>query len=596
MWQVRCSLLTQIRYGNPETILENLGRGSLEQSLEHFFSKWVWQWDVERQKSSPLYASAPTPAHVGIMAEASPALESCNGISTLEKSFSWFADASASIPNAPVDTILLRDDQVLWPQAHSDEAMHGRLRAQERNKIAMYVLEHLVGLDKERADDDKARSKVRAAEHSDESGFFPNPFPNVESVSDFFSGGSAWLGLNRIWSSGKSIENQQTEVKISHAGAVLSKLGAGDSSASPCNTKGERQLFRDMDAGSESVNCRTTNSDKPAKADPKQYENALDSSLSSLQSEELARSLDALKPSEPVHEPSTSEDRSTEIPFAVRIREPAKLFTTNAPFQNLHEQLSQALDENEPESSESFSPVEPQDAMQKYGACVTTNQLNAPSKSLQDMARAESTNKPAPHTEHSCDTILPPTVSTPTRRQHEKTFPPLSTSRAAWYSSPSRSEPKSSRFTHDPALDGWGEETPSAWHCAYLHLARSENSPVYVAYTTVSSLLMQRKLLTIIQIWKEKPADPDAWLKVSWELLRRSQRAVNDALLRAPQKSLDYLHMDDRSALTINDLSLIRSAPNEVRAGVEAQLLAAENMVQKWVLSIANSVIMSKKL
>ena len=101
--------------------------------------------------------------------------------------------------------------------------------------------------------------------------------------------------------------------------------------------------------------------------------------------------------------------------------------------------------------------------------------------------------------------------------------------------------------------------------------------PLYVAQLT------QRKLLTIVLIWRTKPADADAWLALSWELLRRTQRVVNDAHLRASDSPLDYLHMDDTAALSLNELSTIRRASKEVRANVEGQLLASERMLQRYV-------------
>ena len=108
-------------------------------------------------------------------------------------------------------------------------------------------------------------------------------------------------------------------------------------------------------------------------------------------------------------------------------------------------------------------------------------------------------------------------------------------------------------------------------------------------YDGTCCILTQRKLLTVIHVWHTKPQDAQAWLDISWELLRRVQRVVNDALLRAPAHSADYLHMDDRSAPALNNLALVRDAPAEMRAGVEAQLLAAEGMLQRYVGHVVGS-------
>lgn len=120
--------------------------------------------------------------------------------------------------------------------------------------------------------------------------------------------------------------------------------------------------------------------------------------------------------------------------------------------------------------------------------------------------------------------------------------------------------------------------------CATPSGASRAAARVHYVYYGSCHVLTQRKLLTVIHVWHTKPQDAHAWLVVSWELLRRVQRVVNDALLRAPAHSADYLHMDDRSALTLNHLALVRDAPAEMRAGIEAQLLAAEGMLQRYAL------------
>lgn len=62
----------QLQNGIANDILHNQGRAALEQRLEMYFSKWVWQWDVEHQYAPTLRASQPTGMPPGIAAETLP--------------------------------------------------------------------------------------------------------------------------------------------------------------------------------------------------------------------------------------------------------------------------------------------------------------------------------------------------------------------------------------------------------------------------------------------------------------------------------------------------------------------------------------------
>lgn len=83
----------------------------------------------------------------------------------------------------------------------------------------------------------------------------------------------------------------------------------------------------------------------------------------------------------------------------------------------------------------------------------------------------------------------------------------------------------------------------------------------------------------MVLVWRTEPSDPAAWSQLCWECLRRIQRKINDTHRRGPASSLDYLHLDDAAALSHNHLTSIRSA--EVRAGIEAQLMAANTMFRR---------------
>ncbi|WFC94609.1 hypothetical protein MBRA1_001242 [Malassezia brasiliensis] len=364
----------QLHHGDPDTVQTKHGREKLEQDLERFFSKWVWQWDVERQTASPLHASTPPPARIGLVAETVASLASCLDIpaSNLEKPMAWFSKTTA------------RED-------------------------------------------------------------FRSPAPD----------------------------------------AVDAPPGMSEPQAPEPNDAPETDETADPDAP--------------------------ETDISTVAADDLSASVDSYPSMGLKQGRTTPELQEHHIPFPVR--EQSAIFSTNAPFQTLHEQLNQALGSDDQDAAPS----------PKSGAALQHSQAHAAYAAANPLASVSLSAPQAPQ-EKPAD-ALPP-----------------------------RSKLKEAVNARGPV---------KAWQ-----------QPVYITYTT-------RKLLTVIHVWHTKPQDAQAWLDVSWELLRRVQRVVNDALLRVPIHSADYLHMDDRAALTLNHLAFVRDAPAEMRAGIEAQLLAAEGMLQR---------------
>lgn len=494
----------QLRHGHPEEMLHERGREVLEQRLENHFSKWVWQWDVEHQRASPLHASAPPPTPIGIVAETVPELGGCTFVDAehLAKPLQWFDGAvSAMDGEKPLDLVLLRDDQVLWPTAHSSAATGG-LGAQDRRKTAMYVLAHLVGLDKAREDDVKARARAHASAQAsdDEPGLLSQPLPGVGAVADFFSGSSAWLGLDKMWPGDGEKRQSQSPSKPVRTSSPLIPKGKGSASETPATREPKETARLPKQPPAHLAPIDTKVASTPPRTSPAQ--GALPALTDSPVSTPVAPELDQ-EPQEAqlpasLSTPDTPTEANTDIPFPVRLREPAKLFTTSAPFQAFHERISQAIgttkdtDTEAPTSSTSEttpSNTDVYDVTQAYAACVVANLPEPQSSPLRPSIGKRTTEASVPQVakEQAVASFAPaPAPAAPTppflpRSNSERQFPAISASRAAWYNSPARPSSPATYLPHDPALDGWGEETPAKWHHAHLAL----DDGVHITYTTV---------------------------------------------------------------------------------------------------------------
>lgn len=132
--------------------------------------------------------------------------------------------------------------------------------------------------------------------------------------------------------------------------------------------------------------------------------------------------------------------------------------------------------------------------------------------------------------------------------------------------SPTPFSPVEAAPWHDYALDGWGHEDPAPFRSEQLHAA--DDTRLFVSYT-------RRGLLTAILLWPA-PCDAAPWLAPAWELLRRSQRAVNDAERHTHMRDPAYLHVTV-DGLGTNALGSARDAT----PGTEAALLDAARMAER---------------
>lgn len=496
--------LIQLRHGHPEEMLHEKGREVLEQRLENHFSKWVWQWDVEHQRASPLHASAPPPTPMGIVAETVPELGGCTFVDAehLAKPLQWFDGATSAMDGEkPLDLVLLRDDQVLWPTPHSSEATEG-VGAQDRRKTAMYVLAHLVGLEKAREDDVKARARAHASAQAqdDEPGLLSQPFPGAGAVADFFSGSSAWLGLDKMWLGEGEKRPSQSPSKPLRTSSPLASKGKGSASETPPKRgpKETARLAKQASTHLAPIDTKVASTPPPTSPAQGVLPSLADSPVSTPVAPELDQEPQETQLPASLSTPDTLTEANTDIPFPVRLREPAKLFTTSAPFQAFHERISQAIGTNKDTDAEaptsSTSETAPlntdvYDVTQANAACVVANLPEQQSSPLRPAIGKRTTEASVPQVakEQAVASFAPvpaPAPSTPPflpRSNSERQFPAMSASRAAWYNSPARPSSPATYLPHDPALDGWGNETPAQWHHAHLAL----DDGVHITYTTV---------------------------------------------------------------------------------------------------------------
>ncbi|WFD20263.1 hypothetical protein MCAP1_002507 [Malassezia caprae] len=204
----------RLEHGAPHSFWRARGRDALEQSLERFFSKWVWQWDVERQWAPVLHASPPPRISSGLLAETCATLDACPDMSEddLVQALAWFARTSQQRPTeAPTEMLLLYDDKVLWPQPHA--AREGGLDAQARRQVARYVLRRLVGLETARREAatafaarppaEKPRPPPTNSEQTAPSAWFDLPF-----MADVSGSAPLWLGLDALWPKSRAAQDE----------------------------------------------------------------------------------------------------------------------------------------------------------------------------------------------------------------------------------------------------------------------------------------------------------------------------------------------------------------------------------------------------
>lgn len=190
----------------------------MERSLERFFSKWVWQWDVEHQTAPVLQASQPASNSSGLLAETCATLDAWPDVSEddLVSALAWFARTTQQHPaEAPTDMLLLYDDKILWPQPHVPR--QAGLDAQARRQVARFVFRRLVGLEAARQE---AATAFAARPARETPAPAPAPMPassepatpsawfDLPFMSDVTSHAPLWLGLDALWPKSRAAQDE----------------------------------------------------------------------------------------------------------------------------------------------------------------------------------------------------------------------------------------------------------------------------------------------------------------------------------------------------------------------------------------------------
>ncbi|WFC99298.1 hypothetical protein MYAM1_002042 [Malassezia yamatoensis] len=553
--------LWQLQHGDTDLFLDNHGRERLEAELEKFFSKWVWQWDIEHQLASPLHASRPPPARVGIVNETRKHTETCADVSetALQNCVKQFRTETKSKANSPIATILLHDDKLLWPQSDSQDTLSCSLSACDRHDIAMFVLANLVGLDRAREEEKNAWANRRITDRPKDTSLFST---GQGAMSSFFSGTSAWMGLDRIMPFSSNQNNASAQ-----SAARRETLPNHRNNSS--NDRTDTHIPIDL-PHTEISDLLDTSMETDAKDSPDDSFSA----ESQISTANFQQSIESKVENDLV---VITDPSALPMSFTAEDQQQTNSFPTDAPFQTLHQRLSQALAMGSERSSSPTSSRAP-GMSNKEGNFDSITKSNAAAKrtSISSIVHEETGDS----TEVFNENFTSPATDPSSRNTNtssltpSKPFVALPASRATWYESSSKLPTPSQQSFHDPALDGWGNEEPVQFRDAEIFLHSNDAQPTHVAYTT-------RKLLTVIHVWQDQHEPRDQWLAPSWDFLRRTQRVINDALLRARTEPLEFLHVNDREMISLNQLSFLNDNANVLRAGVEAQLLAAERMIHR---------------
>ncbi|KAL4398773.1 hypothetical protein ACI68E_004170 [Malassezia pachydermatis] len=537
----------ELEYDTPYTLLCTQGRASLESALERYFSKWVWTWDVEGQYAPTLHASPPATTPSGLVVETMPVLASYPGLTydDIAQSLAWFMHASQAMETpAPWDMMLLYDDQLVWPMAHSPHQDDEKLSPHERRTIARYILSRLLGLDTARAKAATAFAKAPPT-HRDERGRDPDISSDMDvsttSIWPELPYMGDWLGqwsLDSLWPrTTSSSSSSSSATPLEQSTSSLSRPGMREARAP-----------RSTDVLAEE--SRSQQRDEEGKEDEEDEDVSPSPRLPTTPT-----------PQVPTHT-SPSADQS-----------PAATTTLHA----FHARLEEALGESEPVPTvpatatvtTTVASKDPTASTRKEDAAQQLQGISQAYKALSTGRRS------APTTPHRLAASSSTSTST--------------TAAPAWYTSwrPSAVPPSTS---HDYALDGWGPETPAPWHRMTLHVGGQDDVPLTAATPAALSTYpiqvayMTRQLLTAVLVWRTPITDDeqDTWRAPTWEWMRRVQRVLNDVQRKAQhteaaQAERPYLHVDTPTATAQNALR----SPEPLTASMEAQLLQAQHWMQK---------------
>lgn len=535
MWKVRAvasSSDTQLEYGDPAKMLEAAGRPALEQALESFFSKWVWQWDVERQHAPLLRMSREPAACAGVLAQEMHSLPLYPDISQeeLDPPLRWFADATSSLTGTLSDSILLRDAEVLWPRQQPEGSA---LSAAQRVQIIRYVLARLVSLEEARTHHESVRSPAPAKRDSPRKDVKvprspagagdETSEPPASSTLNTLGGAllpSKWPGFDRLYAGVASLGEQVT---------IPLWTAPADSATSSEESEVARGAYMQEAANALSDGDHLSG----------------DASSSGDQQDSATELHAAPAEGDTAKAPST-------VPQASAADGASRYFTTSAPFSALHERLSQVLgmsDEQPEQGADAEAPHQLAHGAEQVQSATAADSAQAAPRSYEQRsvakapeesfgaqvgggaqadaaARADAGSRANPLTsaagdlrvrdQHAAETLInaadaPAATSNanatrsgaapemqasgakteraqtpshaPASEPQRRSFPSLFAAPTGWYANRKEAaRPVRQEVVHDSALDGWGDEQPVPWQHARLRVG---DRSIQVAFTRV---------------------------------------------------------------------------------------------------------------
>ncbi|WFD29022.1 hypothetical protein MSPP1_000026 [Malassezia sp. CBS 17886] len=501
--------------------LNDCDRVQLENLLEPYFSKWVWQWDVENQRAPRLCASLPAPPPVGIVAETYAALlvPVCTPHARIATAVRQFlavlassrggdeetsppcTDATDSLPHV----ILLYDDQVLWPPPHmSDDA--SVLSPGAQRLVALYVMSELVGMGKARSEENARRTAVR-------------------------SGGTA-----------DGVHSAENVGALAGVGESLSAMASG--------------IALQMTGLAKQTTCILEAAPADSTSDAGQDE---------------------------AHGPRPSVVPSTDTS--------KHLHMTSVSYQSFHDRLSHALDMGDV-GADGDDTAAHQDGdkrsgrppLQDAGATDAARQLG-------EITHAYVRASQVGPTQQNDESDGADAAHTAEASAQPMAYGGANDASAAAVSS-------ADERTSHVASNAPPVETPQPWRHARLHVpcpsrdagaadcgrqARKTGDTTARgrAVEAVDVMYTTRHLLTAVLVRRDSPCSAptyDRWLAPSWEFLCAAQCIVDTTPGADADSTTGFLHVDEAAARTVNTLS--PPAAPTLRAGIEAQLLAAEASMQ----------------
>ncbi|WFD35477.1 hypothetical protein MCUN1_002333 [Malassezia cuniculi] len=526
----------RLRHGSAFAMLELQGRVSLERSLESFFTKWAWAWDVEGQHA----ASVPDAhARAGLVAQTLPVTDAAAGPS-MDAPIEWFSHVD--VKGARPDVIVVHDDLVVWPA-------RGAPFATDYHAVVAHVLGQL-------GDMQAAREHARATRRREQT--------QDGVITTTFS------GLGRMWSDMASFGEQAASYMTWPSSDIPSTSTTITSATSPTSTGGTWSFFQDaakpawalMGSGAAALTHsvgmgKPTPAERPERATlapaltndvsaTMQRSEASDTNAASMLSSLHEACTDAGAPDRRRDEPTTA---TTEAAVSAVAETSAEAAAKAAGTAEEDDSVATALATDDLDESFSASSTASVDVQLEPASGTAFAALHSRLAEALDEVPADAPKSPDAHK---------PQEQEPQEQQRTP---------SAGVARKELSEPPAAPW-HDYALDGWGHEDPGPWKSERCHAL--DGSPLYVSYT-------RRGLLTGILVWRA-PAHADEWLEPTWELLRRMQRVINDSERRPPAAGPPYLHIST-NGLGINALGSAKDASS----GIEAVLLDVEHMVHHGI-------------